>query len=302
MPIKVVIAGATGMLGQHLFRVFSGNPVYDVYAISRTGAHIPADRHIQLDMTDTAQLKKSMLALKPEIVIYAAAQVNVDLCEKDKDYAYALHVTAAKVLSELPSVKSFVYISSDAVFDGQRGNYVEKDSCNPLNYYATTKMLAEQELLKRSTDIYVIRVNIYGFHVTPGNSLFEWAWNAFDKGEKITGFDNVYFNPLYVGTLARLVLKLLEKKVKKGVYHFGTSDTLSKYDFLLSIASAFNFDRSLLQKTELDQSKFKAPRPLNTTLCTNKIVAAGIRMPAFEEGMAELVNDFKKKFANEYNL
>jgi dTDP-4-dehydrorhamnose reductase len=294
MPLKVVITGATGMLGQHLFRVFSGNPAYEVYAVSRNGAHIPADRHIQLDMTDTAKLEKAMAALQPVIVIYAAALVNVDLCERDRDYAYTLHVTAAKMLSELPSVKSFVYISSDAVFDGQHGNYVETDSCNPLNYYATTKMLAERELLKGSSDIYVIRVNIYGFHATLENSLFEWAWKSFNEGKQITGFDNVYFNPLYVGTLARLILELYEKKIAKGIYHFGTSDGLSKYDFLLSVVNAFKFDGSLLLKTPLDPSKFEAPRPLNTTLNTDKIVAAGIKMPSFEEGMVELVNDFKK--------
>lgn len=302
MPVKVVITGATGMLGQHLYSTFSNNPAYEVYGVSRQRAHIPADRHIQLDMTDTANLEAAMAALKPEIVIYAAALVNVDLCEKDKEYAYALHVTAAKKLSELPSVKSFVYISSDAVFDGQRGNYIETDDCNPLNYYAATKMLAERELLKGPADIYIIRVNIYGFHATPGNSLFEWAWKSLQEGKKITGFDNVYFNPLYVGTLARLVLELCMKKIAKGVYHFGTSDILSKYEFLLSIANAFNFDRSLLLKSPLDPSKFEALRPLNTTLCTNKIVEAGIKMPSFEEGMAELQKDFKKNLANEYNF
>lgn len=302
MPVKVVITGATGMLGQHLYKAFSSNPAYEVYGVSRHRAHMPADRHIQLDMTDTAQLEVAITALQPEIVIYAAALVNVDLCEKDKEYAYALHVTAAKRLSELPSVKSFVYISTDAVFDGQRGNYTETDNCNPLNYYAMSKMLGEQELLKGSADIYIVRVNIYGFHATPGSSLFEWAWKSLTEGKEITGFDNVYFNPLYVGALARLVLELCEKKIKKGVYHFGTSDALSKYDFLLSIVKAFNFDRSLLLKKPLDPSKFEALRPLNTTLSTNKIVEAGIRMPSFDEGMSELLKDFKKNIANEYNF
>jgi len=290
---RILITGGTGMLGADVFSTFGNTPGYEVYSVSRMASGNNKN-HLTGDLTDAEKLKVMLRDLQPEIIIHCAAQVNVNACETDKEYADAIHVKATENLAKYSSAKQFIYISTDSVFDGQRGNYSETDVTNPLNYYALTKLRGEEAAARFARHYAIIRTNIIGFHQPIQGSLFEWAYKSLSSNTKIKGFDNVMFNPMYCAILAEKLVQFLGRDFPSGIYNFGASDAISKYEFLRRIAGKFNFDETLITAEKLVNDPEKgAIRPLNTSLNVSKVTGLGLTMPTMDENIDLLYKDFK---------
>lgn len=118
------------------------------------------------------------------------------------------------------------------------------------------------------------------------------AYKSLKNHEVITGFTNVFFNPLYVKSLANYIVNtILVKPVSPGIYHFGSADYVSKFDFINMVASIFNFDSSLIKPTEVNEIGGVA-RALNTTLNTTETQKTlGLKFPSIKEDLISLYND-----------
>jgi len=145
-----------------------------------------------------------------------------------------------------------VHISTDAVFDGKRGDYTEFDRPNPLSQYARTKLLGEEAVSAVNSQAIIARVNLFGWSLGGKRSLAEWFLNNLSAGHKISGFTDVYFCPLLANDLGRLMLDMLEHSLE-GLYHVVARDCLSKYE--VSVAD----------------SELTAERSLNLTLKADKL-------------------------------
>lgn len=290
---SVLITGASGMLGQHVVSALSNYPNLKVSSVGR--ASLQHSDHYICDIANTADFDKLVNNLKPSYVIHCAANINVDECESKKEETFNLHVGTAEVIASKSFIKKSIYVSTDSVFDGIRGDYKENDGKNPLNYYAITKSLAEEKFLSSAHHSVVIRTNIIGYSSCMKQSLFEWAFKALSKGEEVKGFTNVIFNPLYVKTLAEiLVFSVLFKDIEKGVYHFGSSDYNSKYEFLRMVARVFGFDSNLIKPIEAAAMQLGTIRPLNTTLnVTSSEQKLGINFPKLNDEVKSIFHDIK---------
>jgi dTDP-4-dehydrorhamnose reductase len=290
---RVLLTGASGMLGKQVFDKLISHEGYEVYTVSRK-LFVISKNHFVKDIGDNSQLKQVLNDCQPEIVINCAAYVNLDFCEKEHAATDMLHQHAVKTLSSYSSVQALYYISTDSVFDGQRGNYTEADHVSPLNYYAQSKVNGEMEALKNARNAYVIRTNILGFNSISGKSLFEWAYQNLSAGNNINGFSNVYFNPLYVGDLADMLVSFIGMSCDPGIYNFASQPVVSKYDVVKKIARAFEFNEELIKPAILNNSHLETLRPLNTTLNTDKINRLGIEVPQIDTCIHHLLNDFLK--------
>ena len=281
------------MLGKQVLSKLIIQEKYEIFTVSRNPLEISSNHFIN-DIADSDQLIQVLKACQPEIVINCAAYVNLDYCEKNHIKTDLLHQHAVSILSSYPTVESLYYISTDSVFDGQRGNYSENDTTNPLNFYASSKLNGETEVLKKAKKPYIIRTNILGFNSIAGKSLFEWAYQNLSSGNNIKGFSNVYFNPLYVGDLAEMLISFIEMNCNPGIYNFASQPAVSKYTTLLKIADVFGFDIGLVKPMDLDISQTDIIKPLNTTLDTHKIATLGIEVPDIDTCIHNLYNDFCK--------
>lgn len=299
---NVLVTGGSGMLGSFVVRSLLHDPAYKVYTVSRAGINVAGTHHASLDITDGALLNRFLTEVQPEIIVHCAAMVDVNACETEREYAYALHVKSTEWLCQFPTVNRFIYISTDSVFDGQRGNYTETDAVNPLNYYAQTKLEGEVSVQRFAKHYTILRTNILGFHTPVKKSLFEWAYTSLCTKTVINGFENVYFNPLYCGDLSALVGKLLKTESESGVYHVGSSNPVSKYTFLKRVAEFFEFGEDLVKPVKLDSSSLGAVRPLNTVLVTDKIERKGFNMPDMEQTIHQLCVDFSKQMKHEKRI
>jgi nucleoside-diphosphate-sugar epimerase len=131
---KVLITGGSGILGKRLIDIFKST--HDVYAPTST----------ECDITSEQNCKEVIERIKPDILIHAAAFVDTHGCEKDISKALNLNVegtiNVVKAISSLPNSK-LVYISSEYVFGGGKGNYTTDDRLDPINVYGKTKAAAE---------------------------------------------------------------------------------------------------------------------------------------------------------------
>jgi dTDP-4-dehydrorhamnose reductase len=291
---RLLVTGATGMLGAEVVKRLKSGLKYRVFSISRKTLQ-QDDDHFNVDLSNEKALQTVLDKIQPAIIIHCAAEVNVNRCETEKEYVYKLHVAATQNLVQYASLEKFIYISTDAVFDGQRGNYSETDIVNPLNHYAYTKLKGEETVLSANKNSIVLRTNIVGYHIPLQTSLFEWAYKSLSTNTAISGYENVYFNPLYCAVLAEKIAELLELQFERGIYHIGTTDNVSKFDFLRRTAQYFNFSQNLISPVMLDNSPGTgAMRPLNTTLNTDKVQGLGIVLPSIDASINLLFNDFTK--------
>lgn len=290
MKKKILLTGASGMLGKEFLKLLSSD--FLIYTIGRNSIKT-SKNHYSIDITDEDYLKKVLDLINPEIIIHCAANVNLNDCESNYENAYNLHVNSTKVLASHSKVDKFIYISTDSVFDGTKGNYTEEDTVNPLNYYSQTKFLGEEIVLRFAQNPYIIRTNIIGFSSILGNSFFEWGFNELKKSVNIKGFNDVFFNPLYTKDLAYKVNELLLLNIPKGIYNFSSSTTISKHQFLIEIAKKNNFDINLIQSISIDEMNLGIKRPKNTTLNNDKARKYGIDFPTIEQTIDNLIVDFK---------
>ena len=191
-----------------------------------------------------------------------------------------------------------VHISTDAVFDGQQGDYLETDAPNPLSVYARTKLEGEQQVLQANPEAIVARVNFFGWSLTGKRSLAEFFFNHLGAGKTVKGFTDVQFCPLQVNDLAEMLMGMVSRDLR-GLYHVVSGESLSKYDFGCAIADQFGFDKGFITPVSWQEGGLTAPRSPNLTLNVSKVtealggpppsVAAGLRRfyRQYEDGYAE---------------
>ena len=165
--MKVLILGARGMLGQALVRVFSqhnssqppltlrgGDPPLKIRGgkggvMKEKGELLAWDRD-DLDITNADAVREKIVALRPTLVINAAAYNDVDGAEKDATFANSINGDAVGYLAQAAASvgATFVHYSTDYVFDGtKREGYQEEDTPNPISAYGQSKILGEQQYL-----------------------------------------------------------------------------------------------------------------------------------------------------------
>lgn len=260
---KILVSGASGMLGKSLVIELNMNPNYEIYCVSKSNS-VPYSFVHLLPQEELGEHKF-------EAFFHCAAEVNVNNCEKDLAHALASNSYYAKFLFERSKAKYNFYISTDSVYEGVKGDYNEIDKVKPINNYAFSKLKGEELSKNIVKNLYVIRTSIVGSSSKNKGSLFEWACKEICAGNSIDGFRNVYFNPLSVGHLAIILVRVLEEKIPFGTYNIGCDTYMSKYDFLVAISKLLGTDSNLIRPIEFKPYPEFANRPLNTTLNCSKI-------------------------------
>ena len=280
------------MLGSNIYKTFRKESFFRIYGYTRKSKYkLPDVEMIYSTKNFANQVKK----IHFNIIIHCAAEVNLNSCEEFKELAYESNVLLTMDLIKGLNFDDFIFISSDSVYKSStREIKSEIDETNPINYYSKTKLLSENYIKNKISKYYIIRTNIYGFSIPFKNSLFEWAFNQISSNKKIYGFENVIFNPLYVGQLSDILLKIITKKIPYGLYNIGSLKPISKHQFLKMIVNKFNFNTKLLKKT-LYNIKSIPMRPINTTLDISKVRSLIDYDYSIEYGISSLFKDFKNQ-------
>jgi dTDP-4-dehydrorhamnose reductase len=287
----LLITGVSGMLGSSLLSLARKQDRRVVGLYHQHPVSMPGVELLAADLTNEDEPRKIFREVKPSAVIHCAAATGVDWCEEHPEEAHRINVNVPSMLAAITNENQIdlLHISTDAVFDGERGNYIESDQPKPTNIYAATKSLAETEVLLKNPAAVIARVNLYGCSAYKRSAnktgLAEWILRKLAAGSPLPGFSDVIFCPIFADDLAEILLAMLYKKLS-GVYHVVGREAISKYEFAVRVASAFGFDPALVVAARIDDAGLKARRPRNTSLNTSKVCAAlGRSMPGVDEGL-----------------
>jgi dTDP-4-dehydrorhamnose reductase len=283
----ILITGASGLLGANLLSLAHEQGREAVGLYHRHPLHLAGVKLLAMDLTDPAEAKRIFQELLPSQVMHCAAATDVDWCEAHPHEANRLNAAVPAAIADITSRigAQFLYISTDSVFDGERGNYAETDIPTPVNVYAKTKLQGEREVLRRNPSAAIARVNLYGWNAQNKDSLAEWILKQLTIGKLVPGFSDVIFCPILVNDLAGILLAMLDQTLT-GIYHVVGSEPITKYEFARRVASTFGYDAEQIAPARLSEATLKAPRPRNTSLNIAKIYSAlGRSMPNVEAGL-----------------
>jgi dTDP-4-dehydrorhamnose reductase len=221
------ITGANGLIGNYLVQTAPRfAPRWRVRALTRD----------QLDLLDFAAVRREFARDKPQLVIHCAAISTLAEAQANSALARRVNVDVTKLLAELAADVRFVFFSSDLVFDGRKGNYVETDAVNPLHLYGETKAAAEQIVL-RNPHHTVVRTSLNGGTSRTGNRGFNeglrLAWQA---GQGMNLFTDEFRCPIFAGETARAIWELVNQR-RTGLFHVAGAEKLSRWQIGQLIAA-----------------------------------------------------------------
>jgi dTDP-4-dehydrorhamnose reductase len=295
---RLLLTGASGLLGLNLALAVDGKK-HQVFGVANTQPfQWVSFKSIQAELTEPGVLEHLFEEVKPEAVIHCAAIANVDECESKPELAEAINAELPGRIAALAAQyqSKMVHISTDAVFDGEKGNYAETDQPNPLSVYARTKLGGETAVAAANPDALIARVNFYGWSMTGKRSLAEFFVTNLAEGKPIKGFSDVAFCPMMVLDLVATLMEAIEKDLK-GLYHVVGPQVMSKFEYGQAIAKKFGFDPNLITPISVKDADLKAQRSPNLTLSTKKIVSAlGHDLPGFDDGLQKFYDQYRHGF------
>lgn len=284
--MKFFITGGSGLLGERLATIASND---DEIVLSHNSN--PTKNTIKCDITDKNEVEKVINKNKPDTIVHCAAMTDVDLCEDEIDIAYRINSDGTRNMAQAAENigAKIIYVSTDFVFDGDKGYYSEDDEVNPLGIYAKSKYDGEVQLKKYSTNWAIARVSVlYGWHKKA--NFTTWVINQLRSNNSINIVTDQINSPTYADNAGEAIFEIA-KQDKNGIYHTAGNDRINRFDFTQKIAEAFNLNKDLINPTTSDKFIQKAPRPRDSSLNVNKIKKGlGFTMETCSESLERMAN------------
>lgn len=289
--MKLVVLGANGQVGHELQR--SLVPLGEVVALDRSAA----------DLTDPEKLHECLVAIKPDVIINAAAYTAVDKAEHEKDLATLVNGTAPGILTKIAKQLGalFIHFSTDYVFDGaSKVPYAENDPVNPINVYGETKLRGETEVQNADGNYLIFRTAwVYSLH---GHNFLKTILRLASEREELSIVDDQVGAPTWAGTIADVTAacipialdRINNNQFTSGIYHLTAKGEISWYQFASKIIELTNNDDRWDIKTKkinpIPSSDYPTPakRPMYSVLSSKKIESIyGQNMPDWDNALLQ---------------
>ena len=274
---RVLLTGASGLLGEKLFTILSRN--YEVIGIRKT----TKGAYISLNLIDYDAVSAFIELSKPDIIVHAAGIADPDICEQDKKAAYEANVVTIQNICRSCQGKEIkiVHISTDYVFSGEKDtDYFSTDERSSTNYYGLTKIQAEDIVTKHPGSLLFRIPVLYGYNNDDDKSTFlTQTINKLRNGEQIMLDSYAYRYPVLTDEVAIAIDKLLNQQ---GIIQISSSLSVTKADWGEIIANEFNM--SVKNITPIGAAPAIAERPRHIKMDTSLADSLNIKMSDVPEG------------------
>jgi dTDP-4-dehydrorhamnose reductase len=215
----VLVTGAGGLIGSHLLKCAPAFvPEYNVVGLTRH----------HLDLTNGPAVRRAFEWYKPHLVIHCAALSKSTACQQNPALAKKINVDVTVQLAEIADNIPLIFLSSDLVFDGRQGNYLESAHVNPLSVYGQTKAAAEQIVLAHPRHI-VIRTSLNaGVSPTGDRGFNEEMRRSWQQGRPLTLFTDEFRCPIPAAATAQAIWELAVRN-QPGLFHVAGTERLSRH-------------------------------------------------------------------------
>ncbi|WP_209329497.1 dTDP-4-dehydrorhamnose reductase family protein [Lunatimonas salinarum] len=221
---KIIVIGSKGMAGHVVKTYLEELGIYEVWGIARSAD--PHQHSINMDVSDTKKLEEALSEIRFDVVINCIGLLN-KTAEDNPEQAVWFNSYFPHFLAALGRKNGFklIHISTDCVFSGKEGGYVENSLKNGIGFYAQSKALGEVINDKDLT----FRTSIIGPELKlDGIGLFHWFMN---QTGPISGYKEAYWTGVTTLELAKAIHEAIQQKLT-GLYHLVNGEKIAKYDLL----------------------------------------------------------------------
>lgn len=296
--MKVFVTGVAGQLGHDVMQELKKQELEAVGSdlASSNNSSFP---YISMDITETDQVRKTILTIKPDAVIHCAAWTAVDAAEEEDNKAKVFRINSdgteniAKVCKELNC--KLMYISTDYVFNGEGSKPWSPDSkdCKPLNVYGESKLKGEQAVSANLSKYFIVRIS-WGFG-TNGKNFIKTMLELAKNHDTLKVISDQIGTPTYTFDLARLLIDMIITD-KYGYYHAtNEGGYISWYEFARAIFTQAGLSTKVIPITTEEYGLSKAKRPLNSRLDKEKLTKMGFeRLPSWQDALMRYLKILQK--------
>jgi dTDP-4-dehydrorhamnose reductase len=276
--VRVLVIGATGLLGKVLLEEWDGD------SLTGVGSR-------DVDIRNPSQLSLLFERCRPEWTVLTAAYTDVDGCEKDSKRAQEVNFTGAMNVARAArdARAKLLFVSTDYVFDGSKKTlYEPEDSVNPLNVYGRSKADAEKGIREILPACCIVRTSwLFG---AVGRCFPNTILDLARKQSGLRVVADQIGHPTYNRDLARTIVKLVGKDAQ-GIVHASNEGDCSWCDFAREILRAAALANVTVEAVRTEDVPRPAPRPKYSALSNASLERFGIRMRPWRETLADYFAD-----------
>ena len=268
--MRVYVTGGTGFVGSNIAKLFSDWHGFEVVVAGRHPPKVPMGASFaHLELEDPESIRASVVTARPDLVIHAAILNDFAAMYSNRRLAWDVYVSATRELIDAANLMgaTFVFVSTDWVFDGTQSHATELTPPNPINYYGVLKLLGETVTLERARRPIVARISgVHGVNWARGVGLRSQdagfghyvgaLVSALSAGEHFTvwqGSDiNEFATPSLASESGEMMLRLAMKGMN-GIFHCCGGESIDRFELAQDAVKVFWLDESLLHRGSPNQ-------------------------------------------------
>lgn len=277
--MRILILGISGMLGHKLAQILDSD--YDLVGLSRKKV---TPKLLGLKNTNIVyhdllkeDIQSILHEINPDIIINCVAITTRRGVEGNIQITEKLNTELPHKLDSWASLnsKKLIHFSTDCVFSGKRGNYLENDFTDADDIYGKTKAAGEVN----SESTLTLRCSIIGRELYNFTELFEWLVE--NKNKKISGYSRVIYSGITTVRMGKIIKKIIkEYSDLSGIYNI-SSIPISKFELLAKLSNAFNLNVDINENKNIKSNKVLISRKFTEI--------TGIKPPNWDD----LIEEFK---------
>lgn len=254
-PRIAMITGAGGLLGRSMHQ-----------RLGTSGWRVVALTHSQLDITSAADVRSVVENVKPDVLINCVATADVDRCEIEPDWAYAVNADGPRNLARACRAvgSEIVHVSTDYVFAGTKeGFYTQEDEPNSPSVYGKAKLAGELAVREEAERFFIIRTSwIFGIG---GKNFGSRAIEYARSGARLKGVDDQTSIPTYAPDLARRIEEIMNTGAH-ALYQVTSTGPTTWYQFARVALDLVGLKHVPIERVKRSDLNQRAPRPHNSAM------------------------------------
>lgn len=296
--MKILITGGSGLLGQYLnLSLSKEHQILTIYNSNIGNCNMFNSRKINI--TYEKDLRKIFIEFKPDIVIHTAAITYTLLDGKySLNEYYKVNVSVTENIAKLSSItkSKLIYISTDLVYDGNRGSFLTENSkLNPASPYAESKLIGEEKIKEFSDNYLILRLSLLiGFGLNHSVCHFQSMYENLLNNIPVKLFTDQFRTPISLLEASNVLSKIIDLKIPQGIYNFGGNERISRFELGLMLGDLIKINKDLFIPISLDESS-NVSKVKDVSLNIDKLKDCGIKIKTIEMMICESLKFNKQR-------